>query len=102
MNSSVGRVFLCDPCLTTSETETASALEHLKEAEKKPDSEDKGDKKKDVAPSKEDPPAKEGEIRPLYQENSCPYGLTRKRNIDGKNYENTEKLKKNVNPENQS
>ena len=82
VDNSVGIVFLCDPCLTTSET--ASALEHLKEAEKKPDSEDKGDEKKDVAPSKEDPPSKEDEICPLYKENSCPHGLTGKRNIDGK------------------
>lgn len=87
VDNAVGIVFLCDPCLTTSET--AVVLENISSTDQQ-----KSDQKTEANTHLEEEedahkddnsvhPATNDEICPLYKENSCPHGLTGKRHIDG-------------------
>lgn len=88
VDNTVGIVFLCDPCLTTSET--TMMLENLNSKQEKPD------QKAEERPNHHDGvteivgntentqhTATNDGICPMYKENSCPHGLTGKRHIEG-------------------
>lgn len=81
VDNAVGIVFLCDPCLTTSET--AIVLETIKhKPEPKETETPNGEDAASEYHESNEPPTDEM-ICPLYKENSCPHGLTGKRHIDG-------------------
>ena len=88
VDEAVGIVFLCDPCLSTTETAALEEKNDANKDDKTPnDDRDKtpNDKVKDDDKKKEDPaPKHDDEICPLYKEHSCPHGLTGKREIEGK------------------
>ena len=95
VDETVGIIFLCDPCLSTTET---AALEEKNDKTPNDDKDkttnddkdkttnDDKDKKgqNDKNKKKDPPPTIDDEICPLYKEHSCPHGLTGKREIDGK------------------
>ena len=98
IDNNVGVIFLCDACLTNTETALVLNAENAPQhhaAEQKTDTapktedgnvdEDKGEVEENYDDPDEDRSRKprSDEICPLYKTNSCPHGLTGKRHIDG-------------------
>ena len=81
IDNSVGIVFLCDPCLSTSET---AALDDEESDEEKDEEHVEPNNKSNSPDNKSKKNPSKDEICKLYRENSCPHGLTGKREIDGK------------------
>ena len=87
VDEAVGIVFLCDPCLSTTETAALDEKNEPNKDDKTPNDKDKTtNDDKDIDDKKKDDPAPkhDDEICPLYKEHSCPHGLTGKREIEGK------------------
>ena len=85
IDNDVGVVFMCDPCLSKAETALVLPLENSP-LTNTPNTEANTPKEKN-GESQEQNEAEdesiEDEICPLYKENSCPHGLTGKREING-------------------
>jgi hypothetical protein len=100
IDNDAGVVFLCDPCLSQSETalilDTDNSLQPNVDPKKqgstpKPEDEEtvEADEAKIVQADEDKSKQPElnysdDDICPLYKENSCPHGLTGKRHIEGK------------------